>query len=116
MLDLPTTAEKEIPTVSGKAWNIKFHKVANDAPNNAIEVMEPRRLFAELGPVDAGDVLANPQPCNSFTVLWIPQDGRLSTAIELEAKPGSSPVRWVTELRYVPVFGPCAFSGILAAR
>jgi hypothetical protein len=88
MLDLPTTVEKEPATFSAEAWQIRFHKAANAAPPGVIEVMEPRHLFAELRPMDAVDVLAavTPQSRSSFTIVWIPQGGKVSASIEQDAE------------------------------
>lgn len=84
MFDLITTTEKERAAVSMEAWQIKFRKVANDAPTGVIKILEPRRVFAELRPMDATNVLveAAPMAHDSFTIVWIPPSAKASISVE----------------------------------
>ena len=84
MLDLPITTEKERAAVSMEAWQIKFRKVTDDAPIGVIKILEPRRLFAELRPMDAANVLAEATPMahDSFTIVWIPPGTKASVSVE----------------------------------
>jgi len=84
MLDLPATTEAEKAAASMKAWQIRFRKAAYSVPPGAIEITEPRRVFAELHPIDAADALAEttPQSRNSFTVVWIPPGASKSVNVE----------------------------------
>jgi hypothetical protein len=88
MLDVPATTETNKAAVSMKAWQVKFRKVGFGLPRDAIEIAEPRRLFAELHQTDPADVLAEtaPQSRSSFTIIWIPPGGNAPIGAERDAE------------------------------
>jgi hypothetical protein len=87
MLDVIT--RKVEPTINAQAWRVEFVEGAITPADGeeTIEIVEPRRAWAVLAPLEVSNALspAEPVTSGSLTVVWLPPGAKTPATIERDA-------------------------------